>query len=167
MGRVGKEYYRAHLGRGVTALTTIGARYNAEHSSAQAQLEASVPSSTISPAQPSSARRVTPTQTHARSLRVLLESLDDVLRSRADLVRRAVRLAESEDIKPRILKAAATIEQWVDVQPSMFEDVLEDELAKYDKFRSDLEGSEQKQSELLNSIKVQFFIIVCLIRYLA
>ncbi|KAF9820903.1 hypothetical protein IEO21_01130 [Rhodonia placenta] len=119
----------------------------------EAQLEASVPSSTISPAQPSSARRVTPTQTHARSLRVLLESLDDVLRSRADLVRRAVRLAESEDIKPRILKAAATIEQWVDVQPSMFEDVLEDELAKYDKFRSDLEGSEQKQSELLNSIK--------------
>ena len=90
---------------------------------------------------------------HARALRVLLESLDDLIRTRADYVRRATRLAESEDIRPRILKAASAIERWVEVQPSMFEDVIDDELSKYDKFREEIEEGKQQQEVLLDSIK--------------
>ncbi|GJE88739.1 BRO1-domain-containing protein [Phanerochaete sordida] len=92
------------------------------------------------------------TQTHARQLRVLLESLDDVVRARAQAVARATRLAEAEDITPRVLKAAAAIERWVEVQPAMFEDVLDAELAKYEKFRGELEEGADKQARLLNSI---------------
>ncbi|KZT07808.1 BRO1-domain-containing protein [Laetiporus sulphureus 93-53] len=119
----------------------------------ESELEASVPSSTFPPSQRSSARGANPTQVHARALRVLLESLDDLIRTRADYVRRATRLAESEDIRPRILKAAAEIERWVEVQPSMFEDVIEEEMVKYDKFRVGVQETEQKQGTILESIK--------------
>jgi programmed cell death 6-interacting protein len=93
-------------------------------------------------------------QAHARQLRALLESLDDIRRSRAQLVARATRLAASEDITPRILKAASAIERWVEVQPGMFEDILDEEMVKYDKFRDEIEEGEQKQEVLLDSIKV-------------
>ncbi|KAI0925777.1 hypothetical protein AcV5_008415 [Taiwanofungus camphoratus] len=119
----------------------------------ESRLEASVPSSTVALPQRSSGSRVTATQTHARALRVLLESLDDIIRSRADYVKRANALAASEDISPRIQKAASGIERWVEVQPAMFEDVLDQELSKYDKFRTYIEEGEQKQEVLLESIK--------------
>ncbi|PCH42163.1 BRO1-domain-containing protein [Wolfiporia cocos MD-104 SS10] len=117
------------------------------------QLEASVPSSAVSFAGGAPRAGVSPTQMHARALRVLLESLDDAGRARAELVRRAARLAESENIAPRISKAAAAIERWVEVQPSMFEDVLEGELAKYHKFRGEIEEDERRQQTLLDTIK--------------
>ena len=115
-----------------------------------------MPSSTVSlSSNRADVRNPNSTQAHARQLRVLLESLDDVQRARAQVVTRATRLADSDDITPRILKAAAAIERWVEVQPSMFEDVLDEELAKYEKFRVDLEEGEQKQEQLLNSVKVR------------
>ncbi|EKM58371.1 uncharacterized protein PHACADRAFT_159473 [Phanerochaete carnosa HHB-10118-sp] len=118
------------------------------------ELERAVPSSTAPlPANKPNARNPNPTQGHARQLRVLLETLDDLQRSCAQVVTRATRLSESEDIAPRILKAAAAVERWVEVQPSMFEDVLDEELAKYEKFRAEIEGSEQKQGRTLDSIK--------------
>ncbi|PSR75597.1 hypothetical protein PHLCEN_2v9077 [Hermanssonia centrifuga] len=118
----------------------------------EADLEASVPSSAVSLSKPSS-RGPNSTQSHARQLRVLLESLNDIQRSRDQSVTRAKRLADAEDITPRILKAAAAVERWVEVQPSMFEDVLDEELSKYDKFREDIEEGEQNQEVLLESIK--------------
>ena len=96
----------------------------------------------------------TATQTHARALRVLLESLDDVVRKRADHVRRATRLAESEDITPKITSAANALGQWVDVEPAKFEDVMEQELTKYDKFRVGVEETAREQESLLEQIKV-------------
>ncbi len=102
-----------------------------------------------------SARTANPVQTHARQLRALLESLDDVQRSRAQIVERARRRVDVDDITPRILKAAAAIERWVEVQPSMFEDVLDEELAKFEKFRDDIEEAGEKQEVLLDSIKVR------------
>lgn len=121
----------------------------------QDELEMAVPSSTVSlSANKADARNPNSAQAHARQLRVLLESLNDVQRSRAQLVARATRLADSEDITPRVLKAAAAIERWVEVQPSMFEDVLDEELAKYEKFRVEIEEGEQKQGRILNSVKV-------------
>lgn len=86
---------------------------------------------------------------------MLLESLDDVRRSRAQAVARTKRLVDAEDIAPRILRAAAGIERWVEVQPSMFEDVIDEELTKYEKFREELEEGEQREEVLLASVKVR------------
>lgn len=111
-----------------------------------------MPSSTIvwsSPSRPT----IGATQNHARALRVLLEQLDDLARERNQLVSRAQRLADADDISTRIQKEAAGLESWVEVQPSMFEDTLDQELAKYDKFRRDIEEGASKQSELLESVK--------------
>ena len=46
------------------------------------------------------------------------------------------------------------MERWVEVQPSMFEDVLDEELSKFDKFRNDIEAGAVKQEEVLESVKV-------------
>lgn len=119
----------------------------------QAKLEAAVPSSTVvqtGPRRPA----IGETQTHARALRVLLEQLDDLAHERNQLVSRAQRLADADDISPRIIKEAASLERWVEVQPSMFEDTLDQELAKYDKFRRDIEEGAVRQSELLEDVKV-------------
>ncbi|KAH8092591.1 pH-response regulator [Cristinia sonorae] len=117
----------------------------------EADLEAIIPSSTATPA----ARRGVPnsTQSHVRALRVALESLDDVQRGRREQVARATRLADAEDITPRILKAASGFEQWVEVQPAMLEDVLEEELAKFDKFAAAIQEGETRQQSLLDTIK--------------
>lgn len=87
-------------------------------------------------------------------LRSLLESLDDIQRARVQTVERVKRRVDADDITPRILRAAAAIERWVEVQPSMFEDVLDEEMSKFDKFKNDVEEGEEKQEVLLGSIKV-------------
>lgn len=122
----------------------------------KARLEASVPSSTVSLySKPSTPRGApNPTQTHARALRVLLESLDDAQRARAELVGRAQRLSDADDVTPRVLQVAAGMEQWAEVRPEAFEDVLDEELAKYEKFRTMVEESEEKQEQLLSQIRV-------------
>ena len=111
-----------------------------------------MPSSTIVwsiPSRPS----IGATQNHARALRVLLEQLDDLARERNQLVSRAQRLADADDISKRIQKEAAGLESWTEVQPFMFEDTLDQELVKYDKFRRDIEEGASKQSELLENVK--------------
>jgi programmed cell death 6-interacting protein len=118
----------------------------------EAKLEAAVPSSTIvwsSTSKPANGA----TQNYARALRMLLEQLDDLARERNQLVSRAQRLADADDISTRIQKEAAGLESWVEVQPSMFEDTLDQELVKYDKFRGDIEEGASKQSELLENVK--------------
>lgn len=84
---------------------------------------------------------------------MLLEQLDDLVRERSQLVSRAQRLADADDISPRIVKEAAGLERWAEVQPSMFEDTLDQELAKYDKFRRDIEEGGVKQTELIENVK--------------
>lgn len=121
----------------------------------QADLMAAVPSSTTSLSSTRTSNRAPdPTQTHARQLRSVLESLDHLLRERAQVVLKAKSRAEAEDITPRILKAAAAIERWVEVQPAMFDDVLDEEMAKYERYRDELDENDQKQEVLLESIKV-------------
>lgn len=93
------------------------------------------------------------TQTHARALRVLLEQLDDLGRERNQLVSRAQRLTDADDISARIVKEAASLERWAEVQPSMFEGTLDQELSKYDKFRRGIEEGAVRQSELLENVK--------------
>ncbi|KAI0293747.1 BRO1-like domain-containing protein [Russula brevipes] len=120
----------------------------------EAKLEAAVPSSTVvwsSPRQPV----IGETQTLARALRVLLEQLDDLARERNQLMSRAQRLGDADDISARIVKEAAGFERWAEVQPSMFEDTMDQELAKYDKFRRDIEEGAVKQAELLENVKTR------------
>jgi programmed cell death 6-interacting protein len=88
---------------------------------------------------------------------VLLESLDDLQRSRSQFVQRAKRLATADDIQPRLVKAAARFERWVVVQPAMFQDVSDAELAKYDKFIQAIAEGAQKQEEVLGNILVCIF----------
>lgn len=129
----------------------------------QADLEVLVPSSTVS-VTGHSIPGAEVTQTHARALRVLLESLDDILHARVQYVDRAERLADADDIGPRILKVAAGFERWTDVKPAMFSDVSDEELAKYDKFIQGINEGRGKQDKLLEEIKVQYMISVfCLL----
>ncbi|KAI0775185.1 BRO1-domain-containing protein [Trametes elegans] len=114
-------------------------------------LENSIPSSTVSFGQ--RAGVTDPTRVHARALRTFLERLEDLSKARTELVARVNRLASSDDITPRISKAASAMEQWVNVQPAMFEDILDEELAKYDRFRVQLDENGQKQDELLQAVK--------------
>jgi hypothetical protein len=114
-----------------------------------------VPSSTISTR---SSSNNTQTRIHARELRVLLESLDDVFRTRSQLVERAQHRAEADDIQPRIMKVASGFERWAEVQPVMFADVSDEELAKYDKFIQGIAEGEQKQNGILQDIQVCEFL---------
>lgn len=118
-----------------------------------------MPSSTVSRSTRSNPSGPNLTQTHARALRALLENLDNVQRARSEIVNAAKRQKEWDDITPRILKDAAAFEQWVEVKPEMLEDTLEQGLSAYEKFRTQLEESEQKQMELLQSIQVCDFDI--------
>ncbi|KAF9069239.1 BRO1-like domain-containing protein [Rhodocollybia butyracea] len=113
----------------------------------ESDLEASIPSSTK---QTQSGE----TEKHARSLRILLESLNDLYSDRENLIKRAESLAEADDIQPRIVKAASGFERLAEMHPAMFEDVSDDELAKYDKFIQWMKKLDVKQEEILESIKV-------------
>lgn len=115
------------------------------------ELEALVPSSTVS--MTGKAVSTSQTQIHARTLRGLLESLDDIRRTRDDFVIRAQRRAESDDIRPKVLVAAANLEHGIEMSAVMFEDVSDNELAKYDKFIQGLTEGRKKQEEILSSIK--------------
>jgi len=99
----------------------------------------------------------------ARKLRVLLEQLDDLTRARQQLVSRSQRLADADDVQPRILKAAEAVERWVEVHPSMFEDVLDEEMAKFEKFRADIDEGAGKQADLLKNLKALFFFCAPLV----
>ncbi|KAH9945162.1 pH-response regulator [Epithele typhae] len=119
------------------------------------ELEQSIPSSTSADrlgqnSPPSEAHDLT--RAHARALRALLERLEDLSRARVELEARVGRLAASDDITQRVLKAASGMEQWVNVQPAMFEDILDAELSKFDRFRVQLDEDEEKQEDMLRQV---------------
>ena len=116
----------------------------------QEELEASIPSSTLS----TTTTQGKQTKAHARALRVLIEELDDLHRDRSQLVRRAQSLADADDIRVRILKVSSGFERFTQVEPAMFEDVLDEELAKYDKFLREIDEVGQKQNRILSDIQV-------------
>jgi programmed cell death 6-interacting protein len=93
------------------------------------------------------------TQAHARALRSHLESLDDLLGARAELVQRVERLAASDDVAPRLMREAAAVARWVEVRPEMFDEAIEEELGKYERFREDLEDGERRQDDALDGIR--------------
>ncbi|KAF7312299.1 pH-response regulator protein palA/RIM20 [Mycena indigotica] len=113
----------------------------------ESELEAVVPSTTISSSQDTESSK------HARLLRVALEALDTLHRNLQDFVRRAQSLEAADDIHSRIVSAASGLERLAEVKPEIFEDVMDEELAKYDKFLDEVAKAESKQNELLADIK--------------
>ncbi|CAK5268540.1 unnamed protein product [Mycena citricolor] len=115
-----------------------------------AELEAAVPST-----KPSNSRRGSEgpaMQQHARALRVALEALDSLHRSLDDFVARAQSLAKADNIHNRIASVASGLEKLAEVKPDMFEEVMDQELSKYDKFLQELERAGEKQKGLLRTI---------------
>ncbi|TFK28100.1 pH-response regulator [Coprinopsis marcescibilis] len=120
----------------------------------EAVLESSVPSTTFAGAEQSSPQAKA-TRQHARALRVKLEDLDALHRDRDELARRARALAEADDIRPRIMKAASGFEKLTTVQPAVFEDIFDQELAKYDKYLRDVGEYSKRQEHIIQEIKVE------------
>ncbi|KAF9237666.1 BRO1-like domain-containing protein [Melanogaster broomeanus] len=116
------------------------------------ELEALVPSSTVSVVGKSQSAS-SQTQIHARALRGLLESLDDIRHNRGELVSRAQRRADADDIRPRIMTAAGNFEHSVEINPTMFADLSDEELGKYDRFIQGLADGQKKQEEILEALK--------------
>ncbi|KAK2463406.1 hypothetical protein APHAL10511_004492 [Amanita phalloides] len=117
-------------------------------------LEASVPQSTFAASSPSTSQGKK-TQALARALHVLLESLDDLHRNRDQMVKRAKRLADADDISDCVIKEASKFGKMADIRPVMFSEVSDQELAKYDKFLVELRDYEEKQNAILAEIKAQ------------
>ncbi|KAF9450357.1 BRO1-domain-containing protein [Macrolepiota fuliginosa MF-IS2] len=119
----------------------------------EADLEASVPSSTVM-APLDTAPQSIQTRNQARSLRVQLEELDTIHHDRNQLVHQARALEAVDDIQPRILKVASGFERLTELKAEMFEDILDQELAKYDRFLSEMGNLRQKQEALLADVKI-------------
>ncbi|KXN89114.1 pH-response regulator protein palA/RIM20 [Leucoagaricus sp. SymC.cos] len=119
----------------------------------EVHLEASVPSSTVTPASHTTPQSIQ-TRNHARSLRVKLEELDAIHRGRFQLVHQTRDLEAADDIQSRILKVASGFERLAELRAEMFEDILDEELAKYDKFLNEMGSYRQKQESVLADIKV-------------
>ncbi|GAW07406.1 pH-response regulator [Lentinula edodes] len=171
--------YRTILDQAATGDETIRTKWDqwekniTELTWDEADLEASIPSSTLSTSSYPSSSSSFSTDKHARTLRSLLESLSELYTDRDNLIRRASALAEADDIQPRIVKAAAGFErlgletaestgtpyselaQKHTTHPAMFEDISNSELAKYDKFMQWMRDLEGKQEEILGSIKTE------------
>ncbi|KAJ6619711.1 BRO1-like domain-containing protein [Mycena sp. CBHHK59/15] len=150
--------YRDILLRAATSDETVRQKWDewegniVQLTAEETELEAAVPSSTLSPSNRSSAEAAEALK-HSRALRVALEALDALHRGQQDFVRRAQSLAAADDIYPRILSAASGLEKLAEVKPEMFGDVSDQELAKYDKFLEEISKSESRQAELLNTIE--------------
>jgi programmed cell death 6-interacting protein len=98
------------------------------------------------------------TRAHAQELRKYIESLDNLLRSRGELLEMANDLAEMDNIQPRVMKAASGFERWAEVEPAMFEDILDEEISKYDKFLQRLRENKEEQAQVLTNIEVIWFL---------
>jgi len=113
-----------------------------------------VPSSTATPTSHAASQSVQ-TRNHARSLRTKLEELEAFHHERAELVQQVRALEASDDIQPRILRVASGFERLTELRAEMFEDILDEELAKYDVSLREMRTYQQKQGAVIADIKVR------------
>lgn len=71
------------------------------------------------------------------------------------MLRQARALEAADDVQPRILKVASGFERLAELRAEMFEDILNEELAKYDRFLNEAGNCRQKQEVVLSDIKVR------------
>lgn len=97
---------------------------------------------------------LTPT---TRSLRSLLEDLDDARNDRAKLVAEGQRIAQQDDIRSAVVQEAARLAHGGsgDVQTEWFEGIFEKELEKYHALVEEMQAQEQKQNRILAKIEVR------------
>lgn len=100
----------------------------------------------------------TQTKSHVRILRGHLESLEELRRNRQHTLLRAQGLAAGDDISDRIKLVAVGLERWTQVKAEMFEDVMAEELGKYDKYQSEITATKEEQENLLKKIEVCSFM---------
>jgi programmed cell death 6-interacting protein len=94
------------------------------------------------------------TRQNAQELRMKLEELDTLHRDCDQVLHRAQSLAAADDIRPRILQIASGFDRLASVTPAMFENVLDEELVKFDRYLSELSEIKHKHEVLLNEIQV-------------
>ncbi|SOV02700.1 related to RIM20 - protein involved in proteolytic activation of Rim101p [Ustilago sp. UG-2017a] len=126
-------------------------------------LEAFVPSSNPSLSSASSGSKGSDKQVEAvRALREGLEHLDDLLDSRSACVTEAKAMAASDDIRPLVMREAASLSSSTsspggvgggEVSAADFEGLFDRELAKYSRFKADLDSSAAAQQDLLDRIQ--------------
>ncbi|KAJ3987962.1 BRO1-like domain-containing protein [Lentinula detonsa] len=163
--------YRAILDQAATSDETVRTKWDQWERNItdltwdEADLEASIPSSTSQ----LRSSDTTDTDKHARTLRSLLETLSDIFTDRENLIKRSETLSAADNITPRIVKTASGLERLAEttseaqkeqnrmpgVHPAMFEDVSNDELAKYDKFITWMKKLEGKQEQVVGSIRTE------------
>jgi programmed cell death 6-interacting protein len=94
------------------------------------------------------------TKTQARGLRKLLEDLEDLQQACGSIVSQARRLAATDDIKPQILRRALSLEAWKEIDPAIFDGVIQQQLSKYERFKQEIGDNSAKQEGLLDRITV-------------
>ena len=129
---------------------------------AQKTMEASVPALAVPELRYSSAPP-TAQSTTVRTLRRLLEELDDLKTLRTTIVESAKRIAQFDDIKPQIIREAARLNVGKDgggstVEVAMFEELFGTELGKYSKSREGMKENSARQEDLLDQIRVSDFL---------
>ncbi|KAJ9474069.1 pH-response regulator protein palA/RIM20 [Pseudozyma hubeiensis] len=122
-----------------------------------AGLEAFVPSSNPNLSASAGARGSDEQVTAVRALREQLENLDDLLDSRSACVTEAKSLAASDDIRPLVLREAASLSTNTsgtsEVSAADFEELFDQQLRKYSRYTSDLSNSSAQQETLLQRIQ--------------
>ena len=120
-------------------------------------LEAFVPSSNPSLSSGGGSRGSDKQVQAVRALRESLEHLDDLLDSRSACATEAKALAASDDIRPLVLREAASLSSSSapdgEVSAAEFEELFDRELAKYTRFKADLDASASAQQTLLETIQ--------------
>ncbi|OCH95381.1 BRO1-domain-containing protein [Obba rivulosa] len=119
----------------------------------EAQLEEAIPSSTIG-------KQNAATRKHARQLRRLLESLDDIKKDRAAVLTRAHDRVPRDDPTPLVLRHAASFQRWTEIEPRMFDDCLSDGLGYYQDLLAEIDETEPTQNGLLKSLVGEHALLV-------
>lgn len=113
-------------------------------------MERVIPSHTTS----ANSADLTQAHTYGRAIRAALESLDDLRNTRARCIESVRQRASTDDIKPRLVREAAGLARWVEVKPAMFEETMEEEMGKFDRYKESVEEGREKQHELLAQVEV-------------
>lgn len=122
----------------------------------QDELEASIASAT-GPNLKSQSTNTSVARTHVNALRVLIDSLNDLIRSRSRIVERAERLLNSDFIRPVIEITANQLERsGSEVTAAAFDDVSNNSLAKYDDFVDAVSQTQSTQADTLREIQVSW-----------
>lgn len=116
----------------------------------QADIESHVPSSSPS----SSAASNQDTRRHAQHLRAALEELDSLHHASEDLVRRVQDLRDADDIEAKVVLASHGLAKLATVKPELFEELLDEELEKYERFIKQVKANEDVHVEILGRIEI-------------